>query len=389
MNRVVRGGVAIAGIVVGLVLTARPALAQGSDSPWRANYFPYPGSAPNDWPMLGLWYSYRQQADYYSASAASGELTADAGIAWHGSWRAALSFRAPQLWPKWRLVAMAGVAQDQRFGYFGLGNDAPLDEAIETDSTSQYYRAQRLRYGGMVEATRELLPHLRLALAGSAEYSRFRSLDGPSLFRTDFGGAEVTQSEAAARVTLVYDSRDREFNPSKGLFIEASALAAAGLSKSTGGYGRFTVIARGFVSPREGTVLSARLGGSGTSGNPSFGARYEIPNWESQPLSALGGVRTQRALVEGRYAGQHVLLAGAEVRHDLINAGDFGAITLIAFLDAGRVFEDESFKLTFDGMKVGGGGGVAIRFLRISTFTFNFAGGPDGFNFTAGTGWSF
>jgi hypothetical protein len=40
-------------------------------------------------------------------------------------------------------------------------------------------------------------------------------------------------------------------------------------------------------------------------------------------------------------------------------------------------------------MKVGGGGGVALRFMRLSTFTFNFAGGPDGFNFTAGTGWSF
>jgi outer membrane protein assembly factor BamA len=389
MNQVARGAIALTGLVAALAFTPAVARAQATDSPWRANYFPYPGSAPNDWPMLGLWYSYRQQADYYSPTATTGELTADGGIAWHGSWRLALSFRAPQLWPKWRLVAMAGVAQDNRFGYFGLGNDAPFDNAIQNDSTSEYYRTRRLRYGGMAEVSRDLLPHLRLALAASGEYSRFRPEDGPSLFRTDFAGAEVAQSEAAGRMTLVYDSRDKEFNPSKGLFIEASALTAAGLSSGTAGYGRYTLIARGYVSVREGTVLTARLGGSSTSGTPSFGARYEVPSWESQPLSALGGARTQRALVEGRYAGQHVLLAGAEVRHDLLNAGDFGAITLIAFLDAGRVFENEAFKLTFDGMKVGGGGGVALRFMRLSTFTFNFAGGPDGFNFTAGTGWSF
>ena len=77
------------------------------------------------------------------------------------------------------------------------------------------------------------------------------------------------------------------------------------------------------------------------------------------------------------------------MRHDLINAGDYGAVTLIAFLDAGRVFENEPFKLTFDGMKVGGGGGVALRVWSFTTLTFNFAGGPDGFNFTAGSGWSF
>ena len=35
-------------------------------------------------------------------------------------------------------------------------------------------------------------------------------------------------------------------------------------------------------------------------------------------------------------------------------------------------------------MKVGGGGGLALRILRATIFAFNFAGGPDGFNFTRG-----
>jgi hypothetical protein len=40
-------------------------------------------------------------------------------------------------------------------------------------------------------------------------------------------------------------------------------------------------------------------------------------------------------------------------------------------------------------MKLGGGGGLAIRVLRFTIWTFNFGGGPDGFEFSAGSGWSF
>ena len=78
-----------------------------------------------------------------------------------------------------------------------------------------------------------------------------------------------------------------------------------------------------------------------------------------------------------------------EVRHDLLSLGDLGAITLMGFLDAGRVFEEEQFKFATTGVKVGGGGGLGIRILRSTIFTFNFAGGPDGFNFSVGTGWMF
>jgi hypothetical protein len=53
------------------------------------------------------------------------------------------------------------------------------------------------------------------------------------------------------------------------------------------------------------------------------------------------------------------------------------------------VFERESFRITTDDLKVGGGGGVALRILRSTIFTFNFAGGPDGFNFEVGSGWMF
>jgi hemolysin activation/secretion protein len=135
-------------------------------------------------------------------------------------------------------------------------------------------------------------------------------------------------------------------------------------------------------------VLAARLGASGTGGTPTLDAQYTIPGWEKEIL-VLGGQYSHRALDTGRLAGRHVLFGNFEVRHDLLSLGDLGAITLIGFVDAGRVFEGENFKLTTSDLKVGGGGGLGLRILRSTIFTFNFAGGPDGFNYSVGSGWMF
>jgi outer membrane protein assembly factor BamA len=106
-------------------------------------------------------------------------------------------------------------------------------------------------------------------------------------------------------------------------------------------------------------------------------------------VPVLGGEFSHRSLDYGRLTGRGALFGNFEVRHDLLSLGDLGGITLLAFMDAGRVFESESFRLTTEDMKVGGGGGIALRILRSSIFTFNFAGGPDGFNFSVGNGWMF
>lgn len=52
----------------------------------------------------------------------------------------------------------------------------------------------------------------------------------------------------------------------------------------------------------------------------------------------------------------------------------------------GWVQEDKSESNT---LHVGGGGGLALRILRSTVLQFNFAGGPDGFLFSIGTGWAF
>jgi outer membrane protein assembly factor BamA len=352
-------------------------------TPWRTSYFPYISGGTNDGPVLAFRVHHFQPAEYEARVTNNAAFTADAGITPRGGRHITVRFRAPQLWADWRLSTLAAAVREVRFGYFGLGNETIKNDAAVTPQQPFLYRVRRARYGGKVEATRRLQGPLQAALQANVEWTRFTTLPGPSLFKTDFG-TELRESDVSGRLALVYDTRDNEFNTHSGLLLEAGTqVGSAGTV-----YTRLYTVLRGYLTVREGTVAAARLAASGIGGSPTLNARLYLPAWENQ-IPVLGGQYSHRSFDSGRFAGKHVLLGNFEIRHDLLPFGDLGAVTLLAFLDAGRVFERENFKLTTTGLKVGGGGGVALRILRSSIFTFNFAGGPDGFNFSVGSGWMF
>lgn len=356
----------------------------GRDARWRTSYFPYLSGAPNDGPMLSARLRYWQPAPYEARNTYNGAFDAAAGIAPRGSRYVAAAFRAPQLWDGWRLSVIAMAARQARYGYYGLGNETAYDKDAVTDATPYLYRMRRTRYRAGVEVTRQIRGPLQVALLTEVEQARFTSLPGPSIFAAEVPSGELRQTDFAGRLALVYDTRDNEFDTHQGLLLEAGTQVGSGGD----GYTRQYAILRGYLTVREGTVVAVRLAGSGMGGTPSLDARFTLPGWENQ-VPVLGGEYSNRGLDTGRLTGKGTLFGNLEVRHDLLPFGDLGAITLLAFVDAGRVFERESFKLTTDGMKVSGGGGVALRILRSTIFTFNLAGGPEGANISVGSGWTF
>jgi surface antigen Omp85-like protein len=374
-------------VLLGVLCTGRLA-AQAAEEPekkppWRTSYFPYLTGMANDGPMLAFRIRYWQPAEYEDRVTTTASLTGDAGITSRGGRAVRLQFKAPRFWNGWRLNTFAGAIREVRFGFFGLGNDAPYIKDLVTKTNPFIYRVRRTRYRGLFEVTKHLQGPLQVAVVGDLEKARFTALPAQSLFKSVFG-TELEQTDASGRVAVVYDTRDNEYNTHKGILLEAGGQVASG----GGGYTRLYTVLRGYLPLREGTVVAARIAASGTGGTPSLDARYTIPAWENW-IPVLGGPYSHRSLDSGRLAGKHVILGNLEVRHDLLAFGDLGAISLVAFTDAGRVFEQESFKLTTTGLKWGGGGGIALRILRSSILTFNFAGGPDGFNFSFGQGWMF
>jgi hypothetical protein len=138
-----------------------------------------------------------------------------------------------------------------------------------------------------------------------------------------------------------------------------------------------------------GTVVAGRIAYRGVGKNAPLEARYGFPGWE-RDLPVVGGAESDRSFVRGRLLGRNVGLASLEVRHNLLDVGDYGGVTVIAFSDAARAWDSDAVGPTVHKRwKVGGGGGVAVRILRSALLTINFAGGPDGFVFSMGNGWSF
>ena len=365
----------------GSAATAEPAERAAR---WRTSWFPYLSGGANDSPVLTFRVRHWQPAEYEARTTYTAAFNGDAGIASKGSRFVSASFRAPGLWDGWRLSVVGAVERHARYGFFGLGNGTQFDPDAVTDASPFLYRMRRTRYRGSVEVTRRLSGPLQAALLTEVGHARFTALPGPSTFAAEFPARELKQDDVSGRLALIYDTRDTEFDTHQGLLLEAGTQVGSGGD----GYTRQYAILRGYLQVREGTVLAARIAGSGMGGTPSLDARFTLPGWE-KAVPVLGGEYSHRALDYGRLTGRGALFGNFEVRHDLLPFGDLGAVTLLAFLDAGRVFEQESFKLTTTDMKVGGGGGVALRILRSTIFTFNFAGGPDGFNFSVGNGWMF
>jgi hypothetical protein len=374
---------ALLGLLSLLATSALAAQDGERRSPWRLSYFPYLSGGANDGPVLSARMRYWQPADYEDRVTANAALDIAAGISPQGSRYAGVKFSGPQIWEGWRVLGVVAAERLARLGYFGLGNDTEKNDDLVDESDPFLYRVRRTRYKAVAEVTRALHGPLSVALQGDVEATRFTTLPGPSLFQTDFG-EELEQDDVAGRLALIYDTRDIEYNTHQGLLLEAGVQHGSGGD----GYTRLYGIFRGYLQVREGTVIAARIAGAGTGGAPTLNARYMLPAWE-KGLSVLGGESSHRALDTGRLAGKGTLFGNLEVRHDLLPFGDLGAVTLLAFVDAGRVFEEESWRLTTKDMKVGGGGGIGLRILRSTIFTFNFAGGPDGFNFEVGSGWMF
>jgi len=364
--------------------------AQEATVPARMSWFPYLLGDPNNGLLVvGHWHVARQ-ADYEARFPHDWYVGVEGALGTRGSRSLTLKARAPGLNPNWRLAADLGAAREGRFGYYGegAGGDAGLDpDAFPTD----YFRVRRSQFYARAEITRRITAPLRASAAVGLTHFRYSALEEENLFAMDHPGA-LNGTDATARLTLVLDTRDRELFPAKGLLIEAGLLGGTGRycdAPCGSGYAGLYGHARGFLSVKRGLVLAGRAGFRSLGENAPLDARYEFPEWERE-RSVYGGFESNRGYVRGRLVGRRIVMTSAEVRYDLVDGGDYGALTLLGFVDGGGVYGGPvGGPLTFSGWKTGLGGGIALRVMRLALVSFSFAKGPNGFNFTSGTGWSF
>lgn len=378
-------------VLLGLLLVAAPATTLRAQveveftgpeliaGPWKFDNFPYFTVTPNDGFMLIARAQYGQAADFLDRVSMARRIAVEAGASPSGSRFVALMVDAARLAPGWRLASEFRLERANRMGYYGLGPDAE-----ETDAAARLrYRVRRERLQARVELTRTITGPLHVALAGGTGSTDWHRVPGATLFAEDVGAA-LEENDTWGRVALVLDLRDNEYLPTRGLLVEGGVHTGSFGEGYTGGYG----IVSGFVAPAFGTTLAARVGARSMDAAAPLAARYTLPTWE-RDLQLLGGPGSHRAYPIGRFAGRGALFGSLELRQLIVDGGDFGGIYGLAFLDVGRVFEEEDLTLTTEGLKVGGGLGLGLKILRANVLSITAARGPEGTRVMVGSGWAF
>ena len=157
---------------------------------------------------------------------------------------------------------------------------------------------------------------------------------------------------SAPRIGLMYDTRDFEASPSRGIWAEANILLAPKFLGTTHAYNRYMLIFRHYIPVvKERLIFAYRLNYQGSIGN--YVPYYIMPvfttigrEWDRD---GLGGYRSVRGIMRGRVQGLDMAFFNAEWRWRFghFHAGKqnvyFG---LNAFLDGGMVtrYYDNSYR---------------------------------------------
>jgi surface antigen Omp85-like protein len=377
--------VRIAGaLLVSLVVFPGGSLAGQTSARWTRSVFPAGLNLAGDTgPQGGVGFKYARRAGSLARHLLDASFTATAGYGWRGSWFGSLALRAPGLWPGWRVV-LTGLAQrEARFKFLGLGNDTVYDPDLVNDSQPFFYRLRRTRYQAALEGTRAIGSGFSVALAVGIAHTRLDPLPGPSLFLSTHGAA-VVEADRTARFSLVLDRRNNEYDTRRGLFVELSATAGSG----GGGYTRFTSVARAYLPLGARTAAAVKLAAARAVGRPPLSARFEFPMWEGS-IDVLGGPLSHRGLRSHRFVGRDVEFGTVELRRSVARRGTLFELLGAAFVDFGRVFENEPFALTVRDLKVGPGLGLGVRYKGRSLVHVYAAHGPDGIVVSSRTAWVF
>lgn len=318
-------------------------------------------------------------APYRAATSINGQISAS------GTWWARLEWRAPYLVQGWRFVSKLELSSWKRDNYFGVGNDTDFDGNNVTDQNPHFYQAKRQQYELWLEAQRRLVGHLNILLGATAASWKLDTLPGESVLATDAAAGDTSIgksfTDVSGRIGLVFDTRDNEIEPSRGVLLQGIIGGAVGDVD----YARFTVGAQGYLPLSKQFSVVARAVGQGMTGSPPTGSLYRVEsaNWA---YYGLGGPDSHKALNQNRFLGQDKIFGNLMLRYRLPLL--FPSITLYGYADAGRVFQDEDFKVDFADYHVGGGGGAFVT-AGLLVMGFSAGGASDGFVANFHTRWPF
>lgn len=288
--------------------------------------------------------------------------------------------------PRLRLDFTLAFRRYTDTGYYGIGNASPGGAA----STIQRYTEYERTYPGVAAQARwRFTDHIALLLGATFTYNWIDVFGGSKLAQDLAAGDDKlsdflrgTDNHPLTLLTMgwLYDSRDHEFTPTRGMFHELSwrfsplpDLVYGGLNAT----GRFFYPLLG-----EHLVLAARVTLDMLFGNVPI---YELARLGGLvPQDGIGGARGIRGVPLQRYHGKIKLFGNFEARSKLLPFTLLSQrfnLGVLAFVDLGRTWSDYHALSRFDGdgvgLKVGFGGGLRLQWGETFILRGDLAWSPD------------
>jgi hypothetical protein len=246
--------------------------------------------------------------------------------------------------------------------FFGLGNQTQYDDSKDIT----YYRARFNLY--------EFNPALsyrdgrsKFSAGPAFQYYVYNQKENGGRILSDLSSLNSPDSSNVSRrkmfvgAILKYnlDTRNNEVLPSKGVLLEAKLTGYKGLTSYASSFIQMTSSVSGHfkLDPGARFILSERIGGGLTLGNPAF--------YQNQFLGGQGNLLGFRQF---RFAGHHSLYNNLELKVKLANFVNYvlpGQIGLIGLYDVGRVWKHGEDS---DSWHHGTGGGIYFAPASLTVF---------------------
>ncbi|WP_080055867.1 BamA/TamA family outer membrane protein [Spirosoma aerolatum] len=242
-------------------------------------------------------------------------------------------------------------APDNVTNFFGPGNETVYDKS----HSIRYYRT---RYD-LINVAALLKPetgnHMELSVGPVFQHFSLNRGDNGGRFIEKYLADLLPQerflqqeSYVGLQAGLLINNRNNPVQPSRGLHWNTTILALQGFDEQSNNLLQFRTDLSVYTSfsPAARLVISNRIGGGLTYGNPAF---YQ--------LLYLGGQDNLRGFRTYRFAGNHLIYHNIEARLKLFSFRSFlfpASVGLLAFNDVGRVWlNGESSHRWHDGYGAG------------------------------------
>ncbi len=305
---------------------------------------------------------------------------------------------------KWRLRASGAIEQNPNLLYFGVTANQSLKglkyarsagdtvyNASYSDYEENYLQGVTQFYNNYFKKEEILnvsMEHnfmegkLRALIGYEVAHLNMSSFKGSSLIQNDYNGGKIKGLNDSwvhiYQVGLIYDTRDLEPDPNRGIVAEVTnelSLKSLGSSFDFNKlFAHVNVYQKLFPSVFKRLIFAGRVAMGYTALDAPF---FEYQDqWSPEgDIEGLGGPRTLRGYKQSRFLGRAMHFSNFELRWRFAQTKLFNQhleFSAVPFYDIGGVWDDLS-KLNTNNLRYSRGGGLRIAWNESTILRFDYA----------------